>query len=599
VKAGRENKHSYLSALLLAEEALQLVFRSGLVPIMTYLLGTLPFLIGAIYYWSAMRYSAEAYSFASTGALGLALLFVWMKTLQSRFGQHLRETLLDSTLTPWTFGAFFRTVCRQAALHATVVVVYPISAVTLIPMAFAVAWYQNVSLLDDGGSATLRDLARDAGRQAILWPKQNHALLWLSSPLMVVGAGTIYLVTLPVIDGLQQGFEDVSFFLSLGVVYAGIVALATLPLAPVATTLAIAIGTTLFFGIELFHMLSGADTLYARNPMTLLGNSTFVALICALVYLVLDPVLKAAYAIRCHEGRSLQSGADLRVALQRIRKTGKRAVAGVLVLIALGISFHAPRAQAESATTPEAANLDAALREELAQSRYTWRMPRDARPETELPAFLQAIQDFAEDFRAWAKSVLEWTQEKWESFKEWLSGDRPEAARQGLFSGFSPSLRILTVAIGIVLVLLTGYLIWLSFQQRQAQPMAGIAALEMKAPDLEDEATTAADMPEDEWYTLAQQLAASGDFRLAARALFFSILATLARREVIRIARFKSNMDYQNELLRRAGSIGEAPAHFSRIALIYESVWYGEHNADAAVLNQMHSHQEHLRHAIE
>jgi hypothetical protein len=416
---------------------------------------------------------------------------------------------------------------------------------------------------------------------------------------MVIGAGSIYLITLPFIDGLQQGFEEASFFLSLGVVYAGIVAIATLPLAPVATALAIAVGASLFFGIELFHVLSGADTLYTRNPMTLVGNSTFVALVCALVYLALDPVLKAAYAIRCHEGRSLQSGADLRVALQRIRKTGQRAAAGALVLIALASSLHAPSAQAEPVPTPEAAHLDAAIQEELAQSRYTWRMPREIRPEGELPAFFQAIQDFGEDFRAWAKHMLEWGKEKWEDFRNWMRGDSGEAPRQGLFSGFSPSLRILTVVVGIVLVLLIGYLVWLSFQQRAAQPMAGIAALEMKTPDLEDEATTAADMPEDEWYMLAQQLAASGDFRLAARALFFSILATLARREVIRIARFKSNMDYQNELSRRGGSIGDAPAHFSRIALIYESVWYGEHNADAAVLNQMHSHQEHLRHAVE
>ena len=593
------NKHSYLSALLLAEEGLQLLFRAGLVPYVTYLVGTLPFLIGAIYYWSAMIHSAEAHSFASTGALGLALLYGWMTTLQSRFGQHLRETLIDSELSPWTFGAFFRTMCRQASIQATVIVVYPISALTLIPMAYSVAWYQNVALLDDGGRATLRELARDAGRQAILWPKQNHALLWLSSPLMVIAAGTIYLVTLPILDGLQQGFDETSLVLSFGAIYVGIVALATLPLAPVATTIAIAIGSSLFFGIEFFHILSGADTLYARNPMALVGNSTFVALICALTYLALDPVLKAAYAVRCHEGHSLQTGADLRVALQRIRKTGRRTVVGVLVLTALSLSLHTPSADAEAAPTPQAANLDAALQDELAQTRYTWRMPREARPDAELPAFLQALKEFGDDFREWAESAYDWTQDKWERFRAWMRGDHPDTPRSGLFGGSSPSLRLLTVVVGIVLASLIGYLIWISFRQRQPQVMAGIAALESNTPDLESEATTAADMPEDEWLALAQQLAASGDYRLAARALFFSILATMARREVIRIARFKSNLDYQNELMRRASSIGDAPAHFSRIALIYESVWYGEHNADAAVLRQMHSHQEHLRHAIE
>jgi hypothetical protein len=194
---------------------------------------------------------------------------------------------------------------------------------------------------------------------------------------------------------------------------------------------------------------------------------------------------------------------------------------------------------------------------------------------------------------------MEWIDDKWEDFRDWLDGDDPQAPQKGLFSGFSPSLRILTVLIAIVLVLVTGYLLWISFRHRQPAELVAIAPLEPRKPDLEDEATTAADLPEDEWFRLAQEFAGAGDYRLAARALFFSILATLARREVIRIARFKSNMDYQQELSRRATSLGEAPAQFSRLALLYESVWYGEHEANVTVLNEMHAHQERLRHACE
>ncbi len=122
-------------------------------------------------------------------------------------------------------------------------------------------------------------------------------------------------------------------------------------------------------------------------------------------------------------------------------------------------------------------------------------------------------------------------------------------------------------------------------------------ALPPPAPDLTDEATTAAELPEDEWFKLARELAAKGDFRLAARALFFSSLAVLAQREFIRIARFKSNMDYANEVKRRATAAADAPDAFSESALIYESVWYGEHVANADTLNQLHACQERLRHA--
>lgn len=599
MKGHGEKKYSYLSALMLAEEGFQLVVRSGTVAITIYLIGTLPFLMGAIFYWSAMTYSAQASAYASPGALGLALLFVWMKALQARYGQHLRNTLMDGDLSPWTAGEFFRTLCRQASLHATAVVAYPVAALVVLPMAYVAAWYQNVALLDDGGNASLRQLSRDAARQAALWPRQNHALLWLASPLMVILCGMIYLVTFPVLDGLQQGFEETSLLLSLGWIYGGLLLLATLPLAPVATALTIGIGGSIFFGIELFHMLSGAETLYTRNPMALFGNSTFVALICSLTYVALDPVLKAAYAIRCHEGSSLQSGADLQVALQRIKRAGVRMVAGALVLVFVGLFLHSGPVAAETATGTQAANIDNALREELDQARYTWRMPREARPPTELPWLLQAILDFGHDFREFVKSSINWAWDTWEKLKAWMEGDDPNAGQPGLFAGVSPSLRILAVVVGLVLVMVMGYLIWLSLRQRQQTVLEAVAPLEAKTPDLEDEATTAADMPEDEWLGLARQLAASGDFRLAARALFFSILATLARYEVIRIARFKSNRDYQNELTRRASSIGEAPQCFSRIALTYESVWYGEHEATVSTLDQMHADQERLRHAVE
>ncbi len=595
---GGQNRSNH-SALLLAEEALQLVFRTGAVASALYLMGTLPFIVAAIFYWSAMTHSAQAYAFASTGALMLALLFIWMKTFQSRFGQHLRSTLMDSEIVPWTPGEFFRTLCRQAVIHATVIVVYPVGMVTLIPMAYSVAWYQNATLLDDGGTGSVWKLAREAFEQAILWPRQNHALLWLCSPLMIIGGGIVYLVTFPVLDGLQQGLDGFSLFMSLGSFYGILFLLAMLPLSPVATVLAVGFGGTVFFGIEFFHILTGADTLYARNPSALADNSMFTALICGLTYLALDPVVKAAYALRCHEGLSQKTGADLQVSLQRIRKRGRQGTAVGLMLLVFSFALPLSHVEAQPQSTAPAASLDSALQEELEASRYTWRMPRETPPDTELPWLLQAIEDFAGDVRDRAKAIKNWLEDKWGDFKDWLDGEDPQAPEKGLFSGFNPSLRILTVVIGIVLVLITAYLVWVSYRQRQPAVLVAIAPLEARKPDLEDEATTAADLPEDEWFRLAQELANAGDFRLAARALFFSILATLARREVIRIARFKSNMDYDQELRRRAASLGEVPALFSRLALIYESVWYGEHEANAAVLNQMHAHQERLRHAVE
>lgn len=587
------------SAFLLAEEAVELLIRTGAAPMSVYLLGTLPFLVGLMAYWAVMSASAYAYLYLSPGALALALLFLWMKTLQARFAQHLRCRLQDRPLPPWNVATFLTTFCRQGALHASAVLLYPLCFLTVLPMAYAVGWYQYVSILDDGGRKSMRALMREAGEQARLWPKQNHLLLWLASPLMVLIGGGIYLGTFPILDGLQTGGLDDSLLFTLGFVYAGILLLAMLPLAPVACLVAVNIGSALIFSLELFHILTGADTLYTRNAGALLGNSTFVAIVCGLTYVVLDPVLKAAYAIRCHEGQSLRSGIDLRVSLGRLRRAGGTTLMLVAVAAGIGFALLSPAAGAQESPTDRSTALNQALDAELAGHEYTWRMPRQPRPETELPWLLQALSDFGESVRDGIKWVFSAIGDLWDGIKRWIEGDAGRRASGGWSTDFDPSIRTLIVLLVVILLAITLYVLVRSYRMQPVTTATPLPALSDATPDLEDEATLASDLPEDEWYTLAQSLAAQGDFRLAARALFFSILATLAHRKIIQIARFKSNMDYGQEVTRKVRALGKDPTVFSQSALIYESVWYGEHEATVDTLNRMRACQEQLRHAIE
>ena len=71
-------------------------------------------------------------------------------------------------------------------------------------------------------------------------------------------------------------------------------------------------------------------------------------------------------------------------------------------------------------------------------------------------------------------------------------------------------------------------------------------------PDLNSEDVVASQLPEDEWLRLAREMMERGELRLAIRALYLATLAHLGLRELISIARHKSNRDYQRELLRRA-----------------------------------------------
>jgi hypothetical protein len=585
--SGGTNKHG-ASAFLLAEEAVQLILRAGLAPLSVYAIGTVPFVLGLVAYVGAMAHSGIAHIYVGTGALGLALLFMWMKAFQARFAQHLRAELRDTALTPWSVRAFFSSLCRQAFIHASVVIVYPVAFVTVLPMGFAAALYQNTSVLDDGSPQSARALATEALAQARLWPKQNHILLWLCSPLMVcVGTGVV-LGTLPILDNLED-----QFLVSLGFFYAVILLLAALPVSPFAVITFVNISSALFLVIELFHILTGADSLFSRNPGAVIQNDLFLSVVCGITYMLLDPILKAAYTIRCHEGESLTTGADLRVGIRRIRQ------AAACVLIVATVAMALPAESETPANDAQVAPLNQAIDDELSARRYTWRMPREEQPDVALPWLLQLLVEFGESVRGWMKAAFDFIADAVEAIWDWFFGGGGSDAGGGSPSSFNRSIRFLVGILAGALIAVTLYLVWRAYRDRETKALIPINAAEGQAPDLEDEATTAADLPQDEWLQLAQELAGKGDFRLASRALFFSILAILADREVIRIARFKSNMDYDSELTRRASSIGNAPQLFSRSAFLYESVWYGKHEATSGTVESLFTCQEEMRHGLQ
>jgi hypothetical protein len=119
-----------------------------------------------------------------------------------------------------------------------------------------------------------------------------------------------------------------------------------------------------------------------------------------------------------------------------------------------------------------------------------------------------------------------------------------------------------------------------------------IAAAVESTPDLEDENTTADDLPANHWLDLARQLADKGSLRLAFRAFYLATLADLAGHELITIEKFKSNRDYEMELHRRAHQKeGLLPA-FSDGREIFERVWYGMYQIGRSDLDHFAALQE-------
>ena len=86
-----------------------------------------------------------------------------------------------------------------------------------------------------------------------------------------------------------------------------------------------------------------------------------------------------------------------------------------------------------------------------------------------------------------------------------------------------------------------------------------------------------------------------GDLRLAMRAFYLASLAHLAGRSLVSIARFKSNRDYERELLRRSHALPVLTKTFSENVSVFDRVWYGEHEINADLLQQFRLNVERLK----
>ncbi len=86
-----------------------------------------------------------------------------------------------------------------------------------------------------------------------------------------------------------------------------------------------------------------------------------------------------------------------------------------------------------------------------------------------------------------------------------------------------------------------------------------------------------------------------GELRLALRAMYLATLAHLANREIVTIARFKSNHDYETEVNRRARGSPELLAAFSANVSSFDRSWYGLYDVTAEALTQFQSNFERIR----
>lgn len=523
----------------LMEEAVELLRSTPLDVFGWYLLGTLPFLFGLLYFWTDMSWSALASQHRAEASLGMALLFIWMKCSQAVFARKLRAGLARVRDDRLTASRLASIALYQAMVQPSKFFVLPLAALATIPFAWVWAFYENATVL--GRDETLRKFIAKAWGQARFWPRQNHCAL------------SIYLLLLGVV------------FLNVAIIVA---------LVP-----------------QVLKMLLGIETLFTRSTGSIF-NTTFFAVICVLTYLVCNPFLKAIYTLRCFQGESLRSGEDLAAELHALPRF-RPAISALLLAAFLSVSPICAAPGAPPAAL-YAAELNQSIDETVKRPEFSWKLPR----QTEI-AEAKAKWPFVDAISRFLKATGRVIKRIFKAIGEWM--DRQFASRnpspQGDGSrGWHTSSRFWMTALLVFLaVAALALLVQAIRQSRRRRTAVGLGPVATPRPDLSDESVTADLLPEDEWLALARDHLARGELRLALRAFFLAGLAHLARREILVLARHKSNRDYQAELRRKARDRPPLLEAFGQNIAVVERVWYGRHEIDREGIARFENNLEQIR----
>jgi|ERR1051326_7535484 hypothetical protein len=544
------------SGLEVLEEATQLLRTCPAGALVSYYVGAVPFVLCLLFFWADMSRSPFADQHLTSNALGLAGLFVWMKFWQVLFVRRLWAKTCGTPVPSRTFKQSVRIFLIQAAWQPLGLFLLPLALVLTVPFGWVFAFFENLTVLCDGEEEP-RPLVKESIRQAVLWPGQNHILL-----------------------GLLSGFGCIVF---------------------------LNWATLLYILPNLVKMLLGSESMFTRSSTSLL-NTTFFATMLGLSYLSVDPLVRAVYVLRCFYGKSLESGEDLKTDLKQFALPVRQIAVLLAALVLFGMTLAPPAASAQpnktvlagSVTAPPstasvpAAELDNAIQSVAQKSKYAWRMPREKTVGTDksrngfLDRFLDRLGTMVRD---WLRSLGNWLDRVLRKLFSRQTTQPPGSSGYGwiMVQELLPYLLIGAAAVCL------GYIAYRVWRNRHCavQPVA-ILPVPLD-PDLADESLGAAHLPEDGWTKLGRELLARGELRLALRAFYLASLAQLAQRNLISLAKFKSNRDYLLELQRRAHSFPDLLNLFGHNIAVFDRTWYGLHQATTELVTQFAANVERMR----
>ncbi|MGB5748374.1 MAG: hypothetical protein WBM69_15435 [Desulfobacterales bacterium] len=511
------------SALRILEETVHLLRTAPGLLLSFYYLGSVPFVLGLLYFWADMSRSANANEYSAAAALGLAILFAWMKVWQTIFALKVHARISGDLPYRWSLRQITSITTTQTLIQATRFIVLPVAALLVIPFGYCYAFYHNAAVYVGEDSQDVGPTCHWAWRQAKLWPQQNHLLI-----------GILWLFGLVI-------------FLNLS--------MATLIIP------------------QLLKSLFGVETIFTLGGIPVFVNSTFLIVMLGMTYLFFDPFVKTAYVLRCFYGSALGSGQDLKTELNRNLNRRAKIIAGLLMVILCAAPVLSV---AEIREPVSAGELDESIEEIMNRPEFSWRMPREAggRKEAETSGPLQAaIQWLVDMITKGIKTIGKWIT----SFLDWLESLLPKSESQPSSGNknWKTPVRIVLLLLLFLFLAIMAFIFIRIRQRRQTKPVETISASAIPVPDLTDEKVKADDLSTNRWLSLAGELAAKEELRLAMRALYLATLAHLADHEMITIESYKSNREYEHELKRRAHEHRDLILIFSKSLNIFERAWFG------------------------
>lgn len=505
----------------LMEEAVHLLRGVPASTLLVYYAGTVPFALALLFFWAHTTWFTPPLEVVAWTCLLLVGFFAVMKAAHAEFCARLLAHRLGTVREPVTWQRFARLASRQLSWQAPGLLLLPVALLLSFPFGWAFAYFQNLTVLGDA-----EDAPATARAQAMLWPAQNHLGLLLLSGLLLCA-----------VANLGAAFWLVPWLANR------------------------------LLGIENVFGLAGGWFF----------NSTFLASVGVLTWLAVDPLVKALYTLRIFHGRARRTGEDLRVELRSARAPMQATLLAAAFLLAAFFSPGSDLRAAASASPPavDVGQLDAAIDRTLASRDFQWRLRPAPVVEKKLPAegrlagYVRAIADALRAVVRWLRNVLDWLVDLFPSHR----GGRTKNAAHGATSFFG-NLLIAVLVVAVILIVVGGVLIWK--RSRQLAPVVVRAqATAVAAPDLQDERTQAAQLPADGWLALAREKMARGEWRLAWRALYLATLAQLAAEGLVSLAKFKTNLDYERELRRRALTRHDVVNRFVQRRHGFEAAWYG------------------------